>query len=535
MKQTKYSLKTVLFGSLLAYVAITLTILWMLEINLLDNIYKNIKVNNIKMQGKYIENNINSENLRDMITKTSEENESYIILVSEDGSLKYAPDLVLGNAFRLPKEIVNGFISKLDELKEEQIIEINRDNFKNNIYKDTDLSQVNESNKKEQFNSEALRFELQERKEVLEDLKNNRYTRYQGTFGTNTLPNNIHFDSIMYIDSVTRTNGEKLILIITTNIEPVEATKNTLKLVLIYASLIMILLAIFLSFIFSSTLTSSIVKMTNSAKELSKGKYDVKFLPSKYKELDDLSDTLNYAATELSKVENLRREFLANVSHDLRTPLTMIIGYAEAIRDFPKDEVDENIQVVIDEARRLANLVNDLLDITKIESGFVELDNRNFNLTENINQIILRCNQMLDSKGYKIEFENKCKTKDVYVFADELRISQVIYNLIGNAITHSGENKKVKIVQSLVNSKVKVEVIDNGIGIPKDKIKDIWNRYYKVDKEHKRDQIGTGIGLHIIKQILENYNSEYGVVSEVGKGSNFYFTLELSKELSKNK
>ena len=183
MKQTKYSLKTVLFGSLLAYVAITLTILWMLEINLLDNIYKNIKVNNIKMQGKYIENNINSENLRDMITKTSEENESYIILVSEDGSLKYAPDLVLGNAFRLPKEIVNGFISKLDELKEEQIIEINRDNFKNNIYKDTDLSQVNESNKKEQFNSEALRFELQERKEVLEDLKNNRYTRYQGTFG----------------------------------------------------------------------------------------------------------------------------------------------------------------------------------------------------------------------------------------------------------------------------------------------------------------------------------------------------------------
>ena len=195
-------------------------------------------------------------------------------------------------------------------------------------------------------------------------------------------------------------------------------------------------------------------------------------------------------------MEDLQRELVANISHDLRTPLTMIIGYSEAMRDIPGENTPENIQVVIDEAKRLNTLVNDVLDISKLQSGTQTLSLKEFNLTRSIQEILLRYNKLVD---YDIRFQF---TEEIWVRADELKISQVVYNLVNNAITYTGRDKKVTIIQSLPSARpgyVQVEVQDTGEGLEQNQLQDIWQRYYKVDKSHKRAQIGTGLGLSMSK------------------------------------
>lgn len=229
---------------------------------------------------------------------------------------------------------------------------------------------------------------------------------------------------------------------------------------------------------------------------------------------------MNYAATELSKTEALRRDLIANVSHDLRTPLTMITGYSEVIRDLPGENTPENIQIIIDEATRLTTLVNDMLDISKLQSGTQPFNRTNFNLTESIRTILQRYSKLTD---YDITFS---ADQDVMVNADELKISQVVYNLVNNAITYTGNDKVVAIRQLMNGSKVRIEVRDTGEGIPQDKLNDIWDRYYKVDKAHKRAQIGTGLGLSIVKTILDMHGGAYGVQSRENCGSVFWFELD---------
>ena len=219
-------------------------------------------------------------------------------------------------------------------------------------------------------------------------------------------------------------------------------------------------------------------------------------------------------------MEGLRKELLANVSHDLRTPLTMIQGYAEVMRDLPGENTPENVQIIIEETERLTSLVNDLLDLSRLESGAITLERTRFDLTQSIRAILRRYDKLA---SYSFPFEAE---EDVFVTADELKISQVVYNLVNNAITYAGEDKTVTLRQTVENGKVRISVSDTGEGIPQDKLKDIWERYYKVDKEHKRAQVGTGLGLSIVKNILELHGGAYGVESEEGKGSTFWFELE---------
>jgi signal transduction histidine kinase len=199
----------------------------------------------------------------------------------------------------------------------------------------------------------------------------------------------------------------------------------------------------------------------------------------------------------------------------------MITGYSEVMRDLPGENTPENVQIIIDEAKRLTTLVNDVLDISKLQSGTEKLNLATFSLTQSIREMMTRYAKLTD---YRIEF---LADSDVNVHADELKISQVVYNLVNNAITYTGSDKRVTIRQIVNGNKVRIEVIDTGEGIPQDKLCDIWDRYYKVDKEHKRAQIGTGLGLSIVKTVLDMHGGTYGVQSEQGKGSIFWFELDI--------
>ena len=351
-----------------------------------------------------------------------------------------------------------------------------------------------------------------------------------GVYGEPTLPevssDNI-VESIIYTKVVSSgVRGCEVVVMLNTTISPVAATVRTLVSELIIITAVMVLIAVLLSFVLARRVSAPIVRISKSAKALAHGDYTADFTVGGYKEVAELSQTLTYAAEELSKTGALQRELISNISHDLRTPLTMITGYAEVMRDIPGENTPENVQIIIDEAQRLSSLVSDVLDISKLQSGTGELQLSEFDLTETIKEVIGRFKKLSEQDGFTVEFEHDCV---VVVEADRTRILQVIYNFINNAITHSTEEKLVRVVQRIVErdgrKSVRVEVIDLGEGIAPEELPNIWDRYYKVDKLHRRAATGSGLGLSIVKGILELHGARYGVDSEIGKGSTFWFEL----------
>jgi len=202
------------------------------------------------------------------------------------------------------------------------------------------------------------------------------------------------------------------------------------------------------------------------------------------------------------------------------------------MRDMPEEATPENLQIVIDETNRLTSLINDMLEVSRYQGGTQVLKITRFNFTEVIRSTLERYAKLREKDGYVIRFESD---RDVWVDADEGRILQVIYNLINNAVNYTGEDRTVLIRQTVEVAEnraesVLLEVIDTGIGISEEDLPLVWERYYKVNDFHKRANMGTGLGLSIVKNILLLHQANFGVRSQVGKGSCFWFRLKLAEE-----
>ena len=205
----------------------------------------------------------------------------------------------------------------------------------------------------------------------------------------------------------------------------------------------------------------------------------------------------------------------------------MIKAYSEMARDLNADDKkkrEENLNVIIEECDRLNNLVNDILDLSSIQSNIYELNKEKFDLNKLIIEILKRYKYLEEKENYKFIFK---KGRKIIIEADKKKLEQVIYNLVNNAIKYTGKDKSVTIKLTKEKNRLKVSVIDTGKGIDKNEIKYIWDKYYKVQKKYERNIVGTGLGLNIVKNILEKHNYEYGVNSEKGKGSEFYFYINL--------
>lgn len=321
---------------------------------------------------------------------------------------------------------------------------------------------------------------------------------------------------------VVNSDGTTYILLLDARLTPVSSVVSTLVLQFLWLGAILLVIAGILAFLISRGISRPIVSMNESAKRLAAGEYSVSFSGVGFRESRELAETLNYAAIELSKTDMLRKELIANISHDLRTPLTMIKGYSEVMRDLPGENTPENVQVVIDETERLSELVSDLLDLSKIESGSRVAAPEVFDLTETVRETLLRYEKLISHEGYRISFE---ADSDAPVYADRTMILQVLYNLINNAVNYTGEDKLVTVTETVTDGVVRISITDTGEGISKDQLPLIWDRYYKVDKVHRRATVGTGLGLSIVKRILELHGAVYGVSSTMGKGSTFWFSL----------
>ena len=332
-------------------------------------------------------------------------------------------------------------------------------------------------------------------------------------------------DNIIYVKLVEHGKSE-LLIILNTELMPLASTVGTLRAQLVFITAVLIVIGFAMSVFLSKKIADPIRKMSDEASKLALGDYNVNFDGGNSKETVNLSVTLNRAAYELSKLDRMQKDLIANVSHDLRTPLTMIAGYTEAMRDLPGEATPENMQIVIDETHRLTSLVNDMLEISKYQNGTQIINRARFNLTTTVRNTIERYDKLVERDGYNIEFVSD---GDVYVNADEGRILQVIYNLVSNAVNYTGEDKRVVIKQRVETRRdsryVTLSVTDTGIGIPKDELPLVWERYYKARDFHKRSNMGTGLGLSIVKNILILHGAEFGVESKVGEGSTFWFTL----------
>jgi len=334
--------------------------------------------------------------------------------------------------------------------------------------------------------------------------------------------NNPKYDSktIIYASKVT----DDIFIFVNASIEPLGETVAILSKQLVIVSFVVLILAFIVGYFISKKLSKPIEKITKEAKKMATGSYDIVFdNNSNIYEIDELADTLNHTKEELSKINDLQKELMANVSHDLKTPLTMIKGYAEMVRDLTykdKNKRNENLNVIIEESDRLNNLVNDILTLSSVQSN-KDLKIESFDLINLINQIIKRYEIYKETEGYKFILN---VPDEVIIEADKKRIEQVIYNLINNAVNYTGEDNTI-YVNVIVSEVIRIEIKDTGRGIDKDKLPFIWDKYYHSDNKHKRNIIGTGLGLSIVKNILENHKFNYGVISKKNKGTTFYFEI----------
>ncbi len=328
--------------------------------------------------------------------------------------------------------------------------------------------------------------------------------------------------SILY--AINLNNGNYVFL--NTTLEDLNSATALLKKQLIYLILILIVASSIVAIFISRRLNKPILKIISTAREMGKGNFNIKFDKSNVQELDELCDVLTVAASEMNKTEELKRDLLANVSHDLKTPLTMIRAYAEKVRDITykdSEKREKDLNVIIEETERLNNLVNDLLDLSKIQAGECNLNITEYDIVKNIKEILKRYDIVVEKEGYSFELDMPSSLK---VKADKSKIEQVIYNLINNAIEHTGDDLKVKVTVKKQLDSVLISITDSGVGLTEEEKSLVWNRYYKKEKRHKRNIVGSGIGLSIVKGILESHKCEYGIDSKKGEYTTFYFKLK---------
>lgn len=294
--------------------------------------------------------------------------------------------------------------------------------------------------------------------------------------------------------------------------------------------IILLLLSLIILIFFTEMVYIPLRKITYATEQYAEGNMHYEFQVESDDEIGYLAACLNYMASQIAGAEDDQKKFVANVSHDFRSPLTSIRGYLEAMLDgtIPPEMHEKYLTIVLNETERLTKLTNSLLTLNNLNTKGMLLEITDFN----INQVI---------RNTAASFEGTCKSKtiaielvltgaEMYVNADMSKIQQVLYNLIDNAIKFSHHDSVIRVETSLKKKKLFVSVKDTGIGIPKDDLKLIWDRFYKSDLSRGKDKKGTGLGLSIVKEIINAHHENINVISTEGVGTEFIFSLKPSDE-----
>ncbi len=293
--------------------------------------------------------------------------------------------------------------------------------------------------------------------------------------------------------------------------------------------LILFLLSLIILIFFTEMVYIPLRKITEATEQYASGNMHYEFSVESEDEMGYLAATLSYMASEIARSEDDQKKFVANVSHDFRSPLTSIEGYLKAMLDgtIPPEMYEKYLNIVLNETSRLTKLTNSLLTLNNLNTKGIMLNRTDFE----INAVI---------RNVAATFEGTCRQKmigieliltgdEMYVVADIDKIQQVLYNLLDNAIKFSHHDSLIKIETTEKHNKIFISVKDTGIGIPKDDLKLIWNRFYKSDLSRGKDKKGTGLGLSITKEIIQAHGENINVISTEGVGTEFIFSLPKSE------
>ena len=458
-----------------------LLVLWIMQTVLLDSIYAFYTSETIQKHSETITENIDNPELNSLLISISQENEISIYLLSDDGTIKSATERSTSVRFGKASKEMLAYWKLASENDGKYITEVES----SGVFTDS---------------GDAL--------------------PYDPSHFVGKVPKQNDYSSMIVATEIISDSGEKSLLLVVSRMDPISSVTDVLSTILFVATVFAFFAGIILAYVASKGLSHPIQMLSENAKHFAEGDYEVTFKGGGCSEITQLSNTLNNSAQKLRRTDKLRKELLANVSHDLRTPLTMIGGYGEMMRDIPGENNPENIQIIIDETKRLTKLVNDALDLSKLQSGTFNFIPVIFCITDEASDIVTQFEKLSAGKN-KISFESDC---DVYVNADEVLVSEAIYNLINNAVTHGGENISVKVSQKVFGKNVRISVSDNGRGIPEEMLEDIWERYQKGLGG------GAGLGLAIVSTGIKMCGGTCGVQSEPGKGSKFWIELPIYEE-----
>lgn len=491
------SIRWKLFVFLALFILFALCVVWLFQVRLLGYFYENIKKKELDRAADVIEQSLDSEELQSIVYQYAVDYSICVRVMRIDGGTAYEELSVDVSDNCVLHHITNEYLSEL---------------YRNAL--DSDGEYIDKQTRRTLYNNGSY------------------YPRfYFSSDRDKAVDTDLNMISTILIRLVKGSDGYLHAVMLNAEMTPMDAVVKMLSLQYLWILTAMIAGALLLAFMISRHISAPIERMNRAAKKLAKGNYDVNFSGEGFRETLELADTLNYASGELAKTDMLQKELIANISHDLRTPLTMISGYGEVMRDIPGENTPENIQVIIDESNWLSELVSDMLDLSRLQAGAGRLRRERFNLTDTVRDTMLRYSKLTERDGYRIEFYSD---GEITVDADRKMILQVIYNLINNAVNYTGEDKLVIVTQSAVAGGVRISVTDHGEGIAPEQLPLIWDRYYKVDKVHRRAMVGTGIGLSIVKGVLELHGAAYGVDSTPGEGSTFWFELPVADDTAQD-
>jgi signal transduction histidine kinase len=488
----RFSIKWRLFYAFVLFSLILLLLLWFFQTICLDPFYRRVKAASVRHTAEAIADNIDHENLQDLVDRLSEDNDLQISILTQNGQ-----SLVMQTSVRTSQ------IQRLQPVDFSRYFSLAADS--GGSY----LEQVGFSPSSPDPGG---------------------VTPDPASFDPDQFAGRLPFSSRAIDDQVayallTETADQDLVMILArARLSPVSSTVSTLRLQLLIISGTMLLLSLLLALSQSRRIARPIEQLNEQSRSLACGNYAVHFAAGGYREITQLAATLNQMARDLEQVEQLRRDLIANVSHDLRTPLTMIGGYAEVMRDLPGENNAHNLQVIIDETQRLTGLVNDLLDLSKMQSGRQALACQPVNLSALLDEQLNRLRVLVSQSGYQIRAQIE---PGLVVAADPRLIGQVLANLLGNAINYTGPDRTITVLATRQEASARVEIHDSGSGITAEHLEHIWERYYRGDTHHQRSVVGSGLGLAIVKQVLEQHEAAFGVSSRPEGGSIFWFALRL--------
>lgn len=482
MKRKTNSFRKKLLSWFMFFTVVIFTVLWLLQTVFLQKFYNGMIIRNTVKVADKISSESQSSDITSYIDDISRSNSILVFVTDTDGNIMYSSD----------------------EYK------------KGHKFKDERLEMPYNGNGKE------MRFHYRELPE--------NYTEFLSAVnasdnGEAELKNDDIYVYGRLIDFYG--SDEKAVLYVGTTLNAVGSTARIIRIQLIWVTLLSIIIAFVLALFMSKSFSKPVSQLNEKAHKLGEKDNDAEFSEGFCTELDELNKTLDTTSEKLKKNREFQNELLANVSHDLRTPLTMIKGYAEMIRDISREDEKqcaEDVAVIVEETDRLTALVNEILEYSELQMSDSEAVMNDVDLSETVASVADSFDKLYSKDGYVFE---RNITDDIHIKGNISRLKRAIYNLLDNAVRHAGEDKWVGISLRTDNDKAIIEISDHGSGIAPEELEHIWDRYYT--KRQRSGKGVSGLGLAIVKQIVSQHNGVCKADSEVGAGSVFSIELSINK------